>query len=72
MKAEVFWKVPQDQSDAQRFRLLLLSAIHDAFVTFDVVPHDASQHTSFADYVFITFVQLSDNVKMQFITVVCL
>lgn len=68
----MLWKVPQDRSDQQRLRFMLLSAVNASYFAFPLVPRGVPTGNSFADWAFNAFVRLSDDEAIQFITVLCL
>lgn len=71
-QAEVLWKVPLEQSEPQRRRFMLLSAVNASYYAFQMISRSKPAKKSFADSAFYMFVQLSNNVEIQFITVMCL
>ena len=68
----MLWKVPLEQSEAQRLRFMLLSAVNASYYAFQMIPRTEPARKSFADAAFYAFVQLSNNVEIQFMTVMCL
>ena len=61
-QAEVLWKG----------RFMLLSAVNASYYAFQMISRTKPAKKSFADSAFYLFVQLSNNVEIQFITVMCL
>ena len=51
---------------------MLLSAVNASFYAFQMISRTKPAKKSFADSAFYLFVQLSNNVEIQFITVMCL
>ena len=68
----MLWKVPLELSEPPRRRFMLLSAVNASYYAFQMISRAEPVRRSFADSAFYTFVQLSNNVEIQFITVMCL